>query len=198
MWFQGLNRHTPHLMCTLGGGGGVCTQCACVVAPPPFDPFKPLEWAHACASAHTPPFSFPVGGQAAAPPPEGAPGICESTPITSPQLEAMNQLVTLLFYPGRITLTTSLRKFRGVCPLRWTEGHTHAAINDGEESFLEGRWWRRRPRRSAASPEAPAYSVALYFWIEIMGDVHILHAEQLSGGSCLNKLQHARTLYKTY
>lgn len=76
-----------------------------------------------CKCAHSP-FFFPVGGQAAAPPPEGAPGICESTPITSPQLEAMNQLVTLLFYPGRITLTTSLRKFRGVCPLRWTEGHT--------------------------------------------------------------------------
>ncbi len=47
---------------------------------------------------------MPVKGQTAAPPTEGAPGIYESTPITSSQLQVMNQLVTLSFYTGPITL----------------------------------------------------------------------------------------------
>lgn len=53
---------------------------------------------------HTP--LLPVKGQTAAPPPEGAPGICKPTPITSPQLQVMNQLVTLSFYTAHITLPT--------------------------------------------------------------------------------------------
>lgn len=150
---------------------------------------------HTCAHSPTPLFFFPVEGQAAAPPPEGAPGICESTPITSPQLEAMNQLVTLSFCAARIAPAASRRKFRGVCPLRWAEGHTHAPINNGEGGFLEGHLVAPTV---VASPEAPAHSVGLYFWLETMSDMHKLRAEQLSGSSCLNKLQHARTLYKTY
>lgn len=55
---------------------------------------------------HTP--LLPVKGQTAAQPPEGAPGICESTPITAPQLEVMNQLVTLSFYSARITHSSNL------------------------------------------------------------------------------------------
>lgn len=39
-----------------------------------------------------------VKGQTATPPLKGTPGACESTPITSLQLEVMNQLVTRSFY----------------------------------------------------------------------------------------------------
>lgn len=115
-----------------------------------------------------------------------------------PQLEAMNQLVTLSFYSCRITLTTAPRKFRGICPLRWAEGHTHRRAWTTAGVFSGRSHLVLVVVVVSASPEALAYSVGLYFWIEIMGDMHILHAEQLSGGSCLNKLQHARTLYKTY
>lgn len=52
-----------------------------------------------------------------------------------PQLEAMNQLVTLSFYSCRITLTASPRKFRGICPLRWAGGHTQARMDNGRSVF---------------------------------------------------------------
>lgn len=47
-----------------------------------------------------------VKGQTVTPPLKGTPGGCESTPITSLQLEVMNQLVTLSFYSA--WLPTSL------------------------------------------------------------------------------------------
>lgn len=37
-------------------------------------------------------------------------------------------------------------------------------------------------------------TVVLFFWEEIIVDMQIPHPEQLSGGSCLSKLQHAHTL----
>lgn len=43
-----------------------------------------------------------VKGQTATPPLKGTPGACKSTPITSLQLEVMNQLVTLSFYSARL------------------------------------------------------------------------------------------------
>lgn len=103
-----------------GGGGGSSSQCACVVAPPPFDPFKPLEWAH--ARAHTP--LFPPSPQSKPQPRLLKVHLASPSPLQlqSPQLEAMNQLVTLSFYSARFAPTTSCRKFRGVCPLRWAAG----------------------------------------------------------------------------
>lgn len=155
MRFQGLNRHTPHLICTVWGvegwGWWVCTQCACVISPPPFDPFEPLEWAH--AQTHTHAHALPYFQWKVEPQPRLLKvHLASASPLQLhlPQLEAMNQLVTLSFYSCRITLTAAPRKFRGICPLRWAEGHTQARIGQRRDCFLEGRiwcwcwcWWRR-------------------------------------------------------
>lgn len=136
---------------------------------------------------HTP--LLPVKGQTAAPPPEGAPGICESTPITAPQLEVMNQLVTLSFYSARITRSPHSSNL-GASVRDRAEG----ALIDTTREFAGLGYLLV----VGVSREREIIYCCSLFLEEIMGDIHILHSEQLYEGSCLNKLQHADTLYKTY
>lgn len=87
MWLEGPNRHTPHLNYILWG---ILWGMCCFL--PASNPALPLihTRTHGCLML--------VKGQTATPPLKGTPGACESTPITSLQLEVMNQLVTLSFY----------------------------------------------------------------------------------------------------
>lgn len=93
----------------------------------------------------------------------------------------MTQLVTLSFYSARLTLSTYNSKL-GASVRKSGKGPSHWQHTQGFSGVV-----------GQCISKEDIYCCSL-FWEEIMADINIAHSVQLSGGSCLNKLQHAHTL----